>query len=541
MVLSIEKEDNKFRVITQDFSIDWLPDTAENRKVCVVFLRLMQNSDGKQLFTLQQLSCLVSSNNRQASSQHIEDFRDCGKDFKGLVTRQRKVNDSVVSAVLDELHKDPLAEIVELKEKVNISLNRNNLSEMNIKAAMESISVTRIRGEIKKRLQKGEAHYKEEYLLNEIWQTFSSGSCEKAGITPPESLGLAIERSEGMALSDPTAIRSLLTPNATLSLIGNPIKWVIFIMTLYYYGVPLSVLGRWFSVHKTTILRWIISLAVSLWPLVYLWINKKVKGKIVYIDEKWLKIKGKWHYWFVVLDSDTGLPLIYSLLAKKSKWSLRWIGTQLLKLKKVPRIVITDGMLGYDYVLSIDLRIKHLLCHFHHQQGVTHYLNEHFEKEEREKRKKEMKKVLQTEDKRTVKRRFALLKKFAQKLGIEKWVLDTEEKLPKLLPSVGSKIIPKTNNAIERFFRAFNRFYKVRCGFFSIISAKKELIFFMLMYIFIKQPETGKAPLEAIMPEAKEMPFYKLVNDPIAILMNNDIVNQKIKMADFSTKECLVA
>jgi hypothetical protein len=241
------------------------------------------------------------------------------------------------------------------------------------------------------------------------------------------------------------------------------------------------------------------------------------------------------------LDKDTGLPLIYSLLASKSKWSLRWIGTILMKLKKIPKIIITDGMLGYDCLLDLDKRIKHILCHFHHQQGVTHYLKNHFEEEQIPKRKKAMKKVLQTEDKRTVKRRFTLLKKFAQKLGIEKWVLDTEKKLPKLLPSVGSKKIPKTNNAIERFFRAFNRFYKVRCGFFSQISAKRELIFFMLMYIFIKQPQTGKAPLEAIMPEAYEMPFYKLVNDPIAILFNNDIVNQKIKMADFSYKEVLLA
>ena len=59
MVLRIEKEDNQFRVKTQDFSISWLPDTAENRKVCVVFLRLMQNCSGKPLFTLQQRSSIV--------------------------------------------------------------------------------------------------------------------------------------------------------------------------------------------------------------------------------------------------------------------------------------------------------------------------------------------------------------------------------------------------------------------------------------------------------------------------------------------------
>ena len=61
------------------------------------------------------------------------------------------------------------------------------------------------------------------------------------------------------------------------------------------------------------------------------------------------------------------------------------------------------------------------------------------------------------------------------------------------------------------------------------------------MYLFIKQPQTGKAPVETIMPEAKKMPFYQLVNEPITILMNHDIVNQKIKMADFSYKEVLLA
>jgi hypothetical protein len=42
------------------------------------------------------------------------------------------------------------------------------------------------------------------------------------------------------------------------------------------------------------------------------------------------------------------------------------------------------------------------------------------------------------------------------------------------------------------------------------------------------------------MPEVENMPFYKLVNNPINILFNNDIVNQKIKMADFSRKEELL-
>jgi hypothetical protein len=138
-----------------------------------------------------------------------------------------------------------------------------------------------------------------------------------------------------------------------------------------------------------------------------------------------------------------------------------------------------------------------------------------------------MKKVFQTQDKRTVRRRLGKLKESSEELGISEWVQQTQANLPKLLPSVGSKRIPKTTNAIlvfaegefelfwssffkacERFFRAFNRFYKMRCGFFTDTSAKRELIFFLLMYVFIRQPESGKAPIESIVPEASRMPLY---------------------------------
>ena len=69
-----------------------------------------------------------------------------------------------------------MAGIAELKQKVNKSLQRTDISQMNIKAALESTSVTKILGELKKRLQKGEVHYQEEYLLNEMMATFSAGS-----------------------------------------------------------------------------------------------------------------------------------------------------------------------------------------------------------------------------------------------------------------------------------------------------------------------------------------------------------------------------
>ena len=132
-----------------------------------------------------------------------------------------------------------------------------------------------------------------------------------------------------MSISDPSSIRSLVTPDMPTSSVKDSSKWVVYCMVLYYHGVPLSVLGGWLEVHKTTALRWMIGLSLELFPLVYRWIYDNVKANIVYIDEKWLKIRGKWRYWFVVLDSDTGLPALASLLGAKSQWACRWIGIKL--------------------------------------------------------------------------------------------------------------------------------------------------------------------------------------------------------------------
>jgi len=539
MALSFVREDNRFTAEWQGHFGISLPDTSSNRKTILVFLRSLHDSNGKRLFTFQELSALFDSNNRQASSQHMEDFRASGCDFLPYLTRKRKVDYVLVEAVRQELMRDPLAKLMELQERVKARLGRRNLTSANIKAALEQIPYDQIRGVIMSQLSCGKAHYQEEYLLTEMMES-NNAVAERAGIQVPESVS-----SKGMVISDPTSIRSLVTPDIPTSSVKDSLRWVVFCMILYFYGVPLSVLGSWFHVHKTTVLRWMIGLALELFPLVYVWIIEKVKARVVYIDEKWLKLRGKWRYWFVVLDSETGIPVLASLLGARSRWSCRWIGCKLKQLGKLPGVIITDGLSSYHELANM-IGAKHVLCHFHHQQGVTRWLKKRFGNADQNKaridaRKKEMKKVLQTDDKRTVRRRFARLKESSEALGIKEWVDQTEVNLPKLLPSVGSKRIPKTSNAIERFFRTFNRFYKTRCGFFTVTSAKRELILFLLVYIFVRQPESGKAPIESIMPEANRMPLYQLINDPFGAVLGGKNVKRNVRMADFPLEECIAA
>jgi transposase-like protein len=522
--LRVEVDGQRFRVQSARFSTQWLPDTPSNRHLTLVWLRLCVDAQGKSLFTLHELAALVGSTNRQAASQHLEDFRQCGEDLRAFVLRKRKVDARVVEGVLHELLKTPLAGPTELVSRVQRRLGRMALTAANIECALEQISCVPVLRVLRQQLETGQVHYQEAALLTEMLESLSLPARPPAGGSGPSA-------DRGMRLADPTALAALVTPDVPLAQIPGSLCWLTCLMTLFYWNVPLSVLGRWCGVHKTTILRWVVGFAVALWPLVYQWIAERVKAHMVYVDEKWLKIRGRWHYWFVVLEVTTELPVLAALQPSRSQWTCRWLGAQLRRLNKVPQVIITDGLQAYAYLAQ---GAKHVLCRFHHQQRVTQWLKQHFTTaEEINTRKKVMKKVFQTPDKRTVRRRLARLKGQAPTLGILPWVSGVEEKLPQLICSVGRRRLPATTNAIERFFRAFQHFYCTRGGFHSVLRAKRELLLFLVVYVFTQHATTGQAPIEVIMPEARSMPLYRLINDPFRALQEWGDVKREVEMADW--------
>ena len=60
----------------------------------------------------------------------------------------------------------------------------------------------------------------------------------------------------------------------------------------------------------------------------------------------------------------------------------------------------------------------------------------------------------------------------------------------------------------------------------------------IIVILFIRQPESGKAPIESIMPDAREMPLYELINDPLRTVMGVENVNRNVKMANSGFLHC---
>jgi len=54
----------------------------------------------------------------------------------------------------------------------------------------------------------------------------------------------------------------------------------------------------------------------------------------------------------------------------------------------------------------------------------------------------------------------------------------------------------------------------------------------LVVYVFTQHATTGQAPIEVIMPEARSMPLYRLINDPFRALQERADVKPEVPMAD---------
>jgi transposase-like protein len=340
------------------------------------------------------------------------------------------------------------------------------------------------------------------------------------------------------------SVGKLLTPELALSEIPESVSQMVKAMTRDCSGASFSRIGWWVGGKaKSTGSTWVIGLAFAVWPLIRGWVWAHVRGTRQSIDEKWVKIHNKWHDLVVSVDHDSGLPVFHDLLPTRTKWACRVCLLKLKRLGKLPSGIITDGLQGsVSAIANVFPAARHLVGLFHHQQSVTRCVNTPFcetEQEEAKAAKKRMKRVGQTHDARTVNRRLDRLEQAANEKGwkILEWITWTRDKLKHLLPVGRSHRSPSPTNTIVRVFRAYARFYKTRCGCHSVTSANREIMFFLVVYLFTIQAESGKAPIENILPEANPMPFYRLLNDPFALELTSYPPPQHVKpIEDMATE-----
>lgn len=134
--------------------------------------------------------------------------------------------------------------------RVHTQLGRQDLSVANSEGAWEQISCVPVLRTLRRPLEAGQVHSQEAALLTEMRERRSLPATPPPGWSGPSA-------DRGMRLTDPTALAARVTPDLPLAQVPGSLCWLTLLMTLFYWNVPLSVLGRWCDVHKTTLVRWV--------------------------------------------------------------------------------------------------------------------------------------------------------------------------------------------------------------------------------------------------------------------------------------------
>jgi transposase-like protein len=540
------KEEQQFRVKVDTRYYGWFADTASNRKAVLVFLREMYDSETeKWVFTEEELAGLVGSANRQAVDGHMKGFRDVEGKFLEFLKHRRKVDDAVVQLVWQVFCSDPYASLSVMVAQANtIYREEKPLNAANIREALSQIGGYKVWRVMLKGLEKGKAHYKEEYLLERLFSLLE----DQAEAVEPVSIlagGLDVSQMQGSEaigeqLADrgflPKSFREQIEPlfsragdgrslqQQVLEFWEGPLGVVFLAFVLYSSGLSYATIGGWVGVDASTVCRWLIP--VSSWGWLWLQQQRVTFSGQVAVDEKEIKIKGVTWYLFVAVDCVTRFPLHIDIYPSNNGTYCELFLLE-FKLKGYrPYVIVTDGWDAYiDAIKTVFPHAKHLLCRFHLIRSVFRRMRQikFFDTEIN----KRLCKLFHSHDPRTVRRRVAELHARLSKCG-KQWVLEGFlSKLEQVMPAVGNPTRwPSTSNAAEWFFGAYDRFYRLKGPFQDETSARKLTGLFVLGSVFRMGLAGQACPLERTQIDVSMIPFYHLINRPKLSKLQERIAEQ---------------
>lgn len=515
-----------------------MPETGSNRRGLMIFLRCLHTAEGRPLVTYEQLAEALGYADRRNVHNFWMEFKACG-DLEAFLVRRKKVDAEVVARCEQIWQRHPLWSAAQVYKEYKQRWPQQGvtLSEANIRTAGHQVDFLRIQSVLRRQLQEGSASYREGELMERLLDLASKGAeqaARAAGASAPipEVLERVSPRGALPDLADltPTGAgtameRALLegetSPSALAALWQGPAGWLMLMFMLYYHGLSLSVIGKCFGLHKTTVMRWLEPVALVSWQA-FVQKGKRFFSGTVAIDEKWIQVQGTWWYLFAAVDHVSGMPLHVALLPSNNGhyctlflWQLKALGYQ-------PKVIITDGWDAYIKALAtVFPQAQHLLCRFHALRAAFRALGKQVQSWKGSQAWIDpLKRLFHTPSKRTVNRRMERLQAQAQDTPAEGVFTRLASKLPKLLPAVGSTFRPSTNNAVERFFGRFDRFYQAKGPFQSRASAEKHVALFLLGYVFetysaeAQASHQGRCPLQLAGYQVETIPLFHLLNRP---------------------------
>lgn len=516
-----------------------LPDTPANRRGAMILLRGLHRRDGWPLVTYERLARELGYADRRNVHNFWAEFEACGGALAAFLQRRKKVDAEVVARCEQIWKAHPLWTCAQVLAEFRRRWPEHGeqLSEPNIRTAGHQVGFLGVQRSLRRQVAEGEAHYQESFVWQALLEMADAGAQAQAAQTLPvlslpdvlESVSPSGAEPEPMTAAPDASVAALedtllqgeVSPAKLAQLWEGTTGAMLLAFILYYHGLSLEVIGRFFGVHKTTVMRWLSPLAQISWQAAVQHGKRFFSGTVA-VDEKWIKIAGVWWYLFVAVDHVSGFPLHVALLPSNATPYCQLFLLQLKALGYRPKVIITDGWDAYVTAIArVFPHAQHLLCRFHALRAAFRRLRKQVPRGTARRRwADQLKGLFRTPSKRTVRRRLERLQAEAQDSPAQAVVARLLAKVPQLLPAVGSTWRPTTSNAAERFLGAFDRFYRAKGPFQNPASAHKHVALFMLGYVFetfsaeAAAERQGRCPLQVAGYEVGAIPLFHLLNRP---------------------------
>jgi transposase-like protein len=291
--------------------------------------------------------------------------------------------------------------------------------------------------------------------------------------------------------------------------------------------------GTALGVASLTAWRWVSAWGPELLPVAALFGVVKSSG-VVGVDEKFVlapknaKPAGKmrrWMYVYLAVDAWTYDLLHIAIYPHNDQDSAAAFLLALRAKGYHPQVIVTDLRQDYGPVIAqVFPQAMHHECIFHAaQQAEKHvkvaygpdYAEQHPEAEQL---KQQIYRILNAETLALATERYtavvALRQDYVQIRPEAAAIFDFLEcHWPRLANSIGSRLIPATNNTVERVIGRFDQHYQNFGGFESIADAQRYLAVFEKIYRFTPfsqdaQPAVrGKCPLQLAGYDISQLPM----------------------------------
>jgi transposase-like protein len=463
--LVVEIKDKTIYIRSQAFCAQF-QDHDENQKALFVFLRSLSCPEtGKALFTHQQLADAFEKKDRRDIDNFVRIFRRRGGNFLSYLERQNTKKACSFPEIEGQILETPLLSIAEQYRIFCEEHPQKPVCAQTFRSYVNAIPATKILRRIRQLGFKKDQRFDVKRYLEELLTLDRLSRAKKKEIVeqfPEVDASVACSpRKEGEGVSSASLESKLLA------------------VILYVCGLSQEMLAMLFGVSKTSIHNWIYEVCSAdlYWEIIR---NIKQWSGQVSVDEKWLKIKGVWHFVLCAVDAVSGFPLLMEIYPTldADNWTLFFKRFKALYGK--PKLIQSDG----SQPLAASRRVvfsgvRYQLCKFHKLKNLIKRLRQHVQEPTRFGRCVRLAKHIFTNT--SVSRRKHAAKTL-QELGGEQVSSYIEERILLYWRKLTMSL---TTNASERFNRKIEKCFSGRYGIPSVQSARVLLRGLWLKELFL--------------------------------------------------------